>query len=91
MQLDCLCACIPIRFLQRRETEMILEPPKTRVPKVGSLSMCLHPSFGTASYSPQSVHEPADLRSKWWHVPVIPVLRMLRKENCEFVGSVGHI
>jgi hypothetical protein len=27
----------------------------------------------------------------WWHTLVIPALRRLRQENCEFKSSLGYI
>jgi hypothetical protein len=27
----------------------------------------------------------------WWNTPVIPVLRKLRQEDCEFQASLGYI
>lgn len=41
--------------------KLFCSPSKTRVSKVGFLSICLHPSFGSASYSSKLMHEPADL------------------------------
>jgi hypothetical protein len=27
----------------------------------------------------------------WWHTSVIPAIRMLRQEHCEFKSSLDHI
>jgi hypothetical protein len=31
------------------------------------------------------------LRQAWWYIPIIPALRRLRQEDCEFKTSLGYI
>jgi hypothetical protein len=35
--------------------------------------------------------EQKNSKNVWWNMPVIPVLRRLRKENCEFKTSLGYL
>ena len=38
-------------------------------------------------HPPESTHHSPE----WWDIPVIPPLRRLRQEDCEFYASMGYI